>query len=326
MNKTDISKLDFRGTKFRPMFGRVMKELAEKNQEIVLVVADSGRACRCDGFEACPDQFVDCGIAEQNMTGVAAGLARCGKRPVTFAFAPFASERCFEQIRLDVAYSQLDIVIVGSEGGVGMGTQGVTHFGWEDMAVMASLPGMKVVCPSDHVSMVRLLEQALEERGPVYLRLNGGIPEPIYPVDQCFDNRGSILHSEGKDVNFIVTGPLVGEALKAREELEREGISAGVADMFSVKPVDEELILSLAGRAGVLITIEEHSVVNGMGSMVANVMAENECACRLVKLGLPDAYPHRVSPYGDMLRQYGLTKEAFAAAARKALNKKEQSI
>lgn len=323
MNKIDISKYDFRDTKFRPMFGRVIEELAEKNEDIVLVVADSGRACRCDGFKQCPDQFVDCGIAEQNMTGVAAGLARSGKRPVTFAFAPFVSERCFEQIRLDVAYSELDIVIVGSEGGVGMGTQGVTHYGWEDIAAMSSLPGMKVLCPADHISMIRLLEQAFEGKGPVYLRLNGGIPEPLYDAEQSFEHKKAILHSEGKDVNFIVTGPLVGEALKARQQLEDEGISAGVVDMFSVKPIDKELILRLAEHSKVLITIEEHSVVNGMGSMAANVMAEKGCSCRLIKLGLPDEYPHRVSPYEDMLKDYGLIKENFVATAREALNKKE---
>lgn len=323
MNKVDMSGIESWDIKFRPMFGKVIKELAEKNEDIVLVVADSGRACRCDGFERCPAQFVDCGIAEQNMTGVAAGLARSGKKPVTFAFAPFASERCFEQVRLDIAYSGLKIVVVGSEGGVGMGTQGVTHFGWEDIAVMSSLPGMTVLCPSDHVAMIRLLERALESDGPVYLRLNGGVPGRIYDEGETFASGRSVVHREGTDVNFLVTGPLLSEALKASVQLETEGISAGVVDMFSIKPIDEAVIMRLAAKSKMLITVEEHSIVNGMGSMAANVLAEAGSGCRLVKLGLPDEYPHTVSPYKYMLQEYRLTKEDFVSEARKVLKIRE---
>ena len=319
MNRVNLSDIDNWNIKFRPMFGKAIKELAEKNEDIVLVVADSGRACRCDGFERCPEQFVDCGIAEQNMTGVAAGLARGGKKPVTFAFAPFASERCFEQVRLDVAYSELDVVIVGSEGGVGMGTQGVTHFGWEDIAVMSSLPGMTVFCPADNVSMISLLERAIEMRGPVYLRMNGGIPECTYEGRELFEVGSAVVHERGADVNFIVAGPLLSEVLKARDILSEEGISAGVVDMFCIKPVDENVIMDMAKESKVIVTVEEHSVVNGLGSVVANILAAQGYGCRLVKLGLPDEYPHTVSPYEEMLKEYRLTAEDFAAAAKKAL-------
>lgn len=327
MNKTDIAKIGSWNIKFRPMFGTVIKELAEKNKDVVLVLADSGRACRCDGFERCPEQFVDCGIAEQNMTGVAAGLARCGKHPVTFGFAPFASERCFEQIRVDVAYSGLNIVVVGSEGGIGMGTQGVTHYGWEDIGVMSSLPGMTVLCPADHISMISLLEWSLEGHGPVYLRLNGGVPDQIYQEDHrsVFHDRLSVVHSEGRDVNFLVSGPLLSKALEAGELLGKKGISAGVVDMFSIKPIDRETILRLSEKSRLLVTIEEHSIVNGLGSMTANIMAENGSRCRLVKLGLPDEYPHTVSPYQDMLRDYHLTAEDFAAEVEKVLNMREMA-
>lgn len=323
MNRVDVSKIGNWDIKFRPMFGRIIQELAEKNEDIVFVVSDSGRACRCSGFERCPDQFVDCGIAEQNMTGVAAGLARGGKKPVTFAFSPFASERCFEQIRVDVAYSELDVVVVGSEGGIGMGTQGVTHFGWEDIAVMSSLPGMTIFCPADHMAMISLLERALEMKGPVYLRLNGGIPERIYQSREPLEQGGAVVYGIGTDVNFLVSGPLLWEALKARKQLEEEGISAGVADMFQIKPMDEALVLELAAASKALITIEEHTVVNGMGSMAANILAAHGCGCRLEKIGLPDAYPHTVSPYRDMLKEYHFTAEDFAAAARKLAAGKE---
>ena len=306
------------------MFGNIIRELAEKNKEVVFVVADSGRACRCDGFDKCPEQFVDCGIAEQNMTGVAAGLARGGKKPVTFAFSPFASERCFEQIRVDVAYSELDMVIVGSEGGIGMGTQGVTHFGWEDIAVMSSLPGMKVFCPADHVAMISLLERALETKGPVYLRLNGGVPEKIYHDREPFEKGGAVVHEKGTDVNFIVSGPLLSEVQKAQRQLKEEGFSVGVADMFCIKPMDENVVLDFADASKALITVEEHTVVNGMGSMAANILAAHGCRCRLEKIGLPDEYPHTVSPYKDMLEEYHFTARDFVAAAKRVMAQKEE--
>lgn len=323
MDKVNLSQISNWDVKFRPMFGNVIRELAEKNEEIVFVVADSGRACRCDGFEKCPEQFVDCGIAEQNMTGVAAGLARGGKKPVTFAFSPFASERCFEQIRVDVAYSELDVVIVGSEGGIGMGTQGVTHFGWEDVAVMSSLPGMTIFCPADHVAMISLLERALENKGPVYLRLNGGIPGRIYQGREPFEKGRAVVYDKGTDVNFIVSGPLLREALEAQKQLRAQGISAGVVDMFCIKPIDEELVLELASASKNLITIEDHTIVNGLGSMVANILAAHGCGCRLKKIGLPDVYPHTVSPYGDMLKEYHLTMQDFVAAAQEMMALKE---
>ncbi len=323
MNRVDLSQINNWDIKFRPMFGNIIKELAEKNKDIVFVVADSARACRCDGFEKCPEQFVDCGIAEQNMTGVAAGLARGGKKPVTFAFSPFASERCFEQIRVDVAYSELDMVIVGSEGGIGMGTQGVTHFGWEDIAVMSSLPGMTVFCPADHVAMISLLERALETKGPVYLRMNGGVPEKIYDDRKPFEKGGAVVYEKGTDINFIVSGPLLSEVQKAQKELKEEGISVGVADIFCIKPMDERVVLELAGASKALITVEEHTVVNGMGSMAANILAAHGCGCILKKIGLPDEYPHTVSPYRDMLKEYGFTTRDFVAAAKKIIGLKE---
>ncbi|MDD5017540.1 MAG: transketolase C-terminal domain-containing protein [Eubacteriales bacterium] len=306
---------------FRPMFGELVRNLVKERNDVILVVADSGRACRCDGFEECPNQFIDCGIAEQNMVGVAAGLAHCGKKPITFGFAPFASERGFEQIRIDVAYSNLNVIIVGSEGGVGMGTQGVTHFGWEDVAVMRSLPNMTVLCPADHAELIKCLEASLNLNGPVYIRMNGGIPKPVYREDYDFKVGKGILHKKGKDINIIATGPLVSKALEAADILDAEGIFAGVVDMHTIKPLDEKLIFELAGEARLMLTIEEHSVVNGLGTAVADVLSTSGSGCRLIKMGFPDQYPHTVSPYDVMMSDYGLTAENLVVTIKEGLGR-----
>ncbi len=302
--------------KMRPMFGLAIKELVKQHSDIMLVVADSGRVCRIDGFPDQPNQYVDCGIAEQNMIGVAAGLARCGKIPFVFAFAPFACERCFEQIRIDAAYSKLRIIIVGSEGGVGMGTQGVTHFGWEDMAVMRSLPNMTVLCPADNAELVKCMLAAIDRDGPTYIRLSGGKSSPVYREEYDFRIGKAVVHKIGDAVNIIAAGAPVAAALAAARQLEAENISCGVTDMHSLKPLDEETVLMLAQKAPCLVTMEEHSVVNGLGSAVADVLAAAGSGCRLVKMGLPDSYPGTVSPYSDMMKDYGLTVENLVAVAR----------
>lgn len=304
-------------TKMRPMFGKIMNELVKERSDVVLVVADSGRACGISGFESAPDRFVDCGIAEQNMVGVAAGLARCGKRPVIFAFAPFACERGFEQIRVDVAYSNQNVVIVGGESGVGMGTQGVTHFGWEDLAVMRSLPNMTVLCPADNAELVQCMRAALAHKGPVYIRMHGGKPRPIHREEYEFKIGKAITLRDGDDTAIIATGTPVAMALEAADLLAAEGVSCGVVDMHTLKPIDTELISGLAARVPCLVTIEEHSIVNGLGSAVADVLAAVGGGCRLDKMGLPDQYPSTVSPYPDMMREYGLTAPDLAERVRR---------
>ncbi|MDY3250143.1 MAG: transketolase C-terminal domain-containing protein [Candidatus Choladocola sp.] len=326
MNHVDISNIKDFKIKFRPMFGKVIKELAEKNSDIFLVLADSGRACRVDGFEKCPDQFIDCGIAEQDMIGVAAGLAHCGKKPVAFAFAPFASERCFEQVRLDVAYAQTNVVIVGSEGGVSMGTQGVTHFGFDDIGAISSLPGMTVICPADHISMIKCLEMAIEYDKPVYLRLNGGIPETIYGEKDDFCIGGSVIHGIGSDANILAAGPIVNTACKVADSLKREGYSIGVVDMYSLKPIDVKAVEEVCKAAHLVVSLEEHNITNGLGSMIASEIACQGLGNRLLKLGLPDEYPHTVSPYQIMMEDYGLTESGIAETLRRELRQEVRKV
>lgn len=318
VNNAEMKKL-IRTMRPRPFFGRIMIEFAKRDKDILLVVADSGQACRCKDYIAeCADQFVECGICEQNMISVAAGLAQSGKKPVAFAFAPFASERCFEQVRLDVAYAGTNVVIVGSEAGVSMGTQGVTHFGWDDAGAIRTLPGMIVMQPADNMELIKCLDAALNIDAPVYIRLSGGKGEvaTVYEEDYEFEIGKAIIHSVGTDANVVAAGSVLKLALEAADALKKEGVSVGVTDMHTIKPIDKKTIKTLADRAKLLISVEEHSIVNGLGTSIADVLAADTSGCRLVKLGLPDEYPHRVSPFTDMMKWYGLTSENIANVIR----------
>ena len=315
----DLTNVKTREMKFRPSFGLMMKELLAAREDVVFVVADSARAARFVCPEEYKDRLIDCGIAEQNMISVAAGLARTGLTPVVFAFSPFSCERGFEQVRLDLAYSNLHVIIVGSEGGVGMGTQGVTHFGWEDMAVMRSLPGMTVMNPADHVAMYKCMETALDLKGPVYIRLSGGIPKSVYGEEAAFERGGAHELRVGKDGCVMALGTMVQTALEAAKLLEEKGLSISVVDMYSLKPLDRDCVLKYAKSVPAIITLEEHTVVNGLGSAVADVLACAGHAAPLTKIGLPDEYPHCVSPYAVMLADYGLTPAQVAETVEKAI-------
>ncbi len=319
MNKKVLAELSERVMKFRPSFGLLMKDFLAEDHDRVFLIADSARACRFECPEALKSQVVECGIAEQNMIGVAAGLAHGGKKPVVFAFSPFASERCFEQIRLDAAYSDLNIVIVGSECGVSMGTQGVTHFGWEDMAVMRSLPNMIVLCPADHVELYKCIRFAFQQTGPVYIRLTGGVPKALKADDAPLVLGQSVTLTTGTDAAIIAIGTMVGVALEAAQKLNKEGCHVSVINMISVKPLDEKAILDIAKAGRPIITLEEHSVVNGLGTAVTEAAVKSGKAVRIRKLGLPDNYPHSVSPYPAMLQDYGLTADAVAEQVRQML-------
>lgn len=322
IDEQKIRELIDRKSKMRPSFGMMMKEILKERSDVVLTVADSAKACRLNVTDDIKNNFVDCGIAEQDMTSVAAGLACGGMKVVTFAFAPFATERCFEQIRLDLAYADLGVVVVGGDAGVGNGTQGVTHYGWEDIAVMRSLPNMTVVCPADHLEMYKCMEQALKMDSPIYIRLTGGIPRPVYTRDYRFEIGEAITLREGKDAYIISMGTLLPNVLDAAKLLEKQGLSVGVVNMHTVKPIDVECIRRLARKVPAILTVEEHSIINnGLGSAVADTLMEEDLHVSLKKIGLPDAYPHEVSPYLDMLKDYGLTAEAIAAQAEKYISK-----
>lgn len=319
MTQDKYSFLANKNKKLRPSFGEEITEILKVNDNAVLVVADSAKACRLTITDEIKDKVIDCGIAEQNMISVAAGLARAGKKPFVFAFSPFASERCFEQIKLDLAYADLGVVIIGGDAGIGMGTQGVTHYGWEDMGIMRSLPNMTVLCPADHVEMVKCLEIGLTYKHPLYIRLTGGIPINV-TLDNCPLEFGKAnVLKDGTDVCFIGIGTVMSKVFTAAEMLEKSNISTAVVNMCSVKPYDRELLEHYACSSKVIITIEEHSIVNGLGSAVACFLAEHGFNGKFKIVGLPDEYPHAVSPYGIMSVEYNFTPEYFAETAAKML-------
>lgn len=308
----------------RPFFGLALEELISSDENIFFVSADSGRACSYDGLRSrFPDRVVECGICEQAAVGVAAGLSKRGKRPIYFAFAPFASERCFEQIRVDIAYAMSNVIIVGAESGVAAGTQGITHYGWEDMAVMRALPGMTVMQPADNLELLGCLNYALSTTGPVYIRLSGGkIPRPIY--DSVPDLQGAPMKvlSRGKDVNILAAGFVLSEVLDACNLLKDAGIDAGAVDARIVKPLDETCLTGLSD-CGLIVTAEEHSRLGGLGSAVAEFITDRALPCRLLRLGFPDSYPCRVSNSTVMMKQYGLDAQGIASSVLAVLRSKK---
>lgn len=300
----------------RSMFGKVMAQLAKEDPRIVLLVADSGRMCKAEQFfvPEYPTQYVECGISEQNMIGIAAGLARSGRKPVVFAFSPFITERCLEQIRLDIAYAGLGVTLVGADAGIAQATLGVTHYGWEDAAVLRVIPGMTILCPADHAELVKCLYAAINAEKPTYIRLTGGAGKPsaIYTRDYSFEPGKGIELSKGKDVQIFASGTILDYAQKAAELLAARDIDAGITDMHTLKPLDKTLIIQSANRVSRIVTVEELNIAGGLGTAVAEVLAENTVKCRLIRIALPDRYPTSVSTYACMMDQLGLTPEKIA--------------
>lgn len=305
----------------RSMFGKTVTALAKENPDVMLLVADSARMCNGDFFQKeCPEQYVECGIAEQNLIGVAAGLAHCKKRPFAFAFSPFVTERCFEQIKVDIAYIGLPVVLVGADGGFSKATLGVTHYGLEDCALIRSLPNFTIFSPADNTELVKCMEAALALNGPAYIRLTGGAGKPasIYRKDYDFVPGKGVLLREGKDLYLVGSGTILADALQAAERLEAQGISAGVVDMHTVKPLDREMV-KLTAATGLVVGLEEHNILGGLCSAIAEVIACEGLDCRLARVGVPDEYPSHVSPYAQMAEQYGLTVEGIVSAVMNAL-------
>ena len=276
----------------RAAYGEALVELAEKYPELVVFDADLAGATMTKGFAAkYPDRFFDMGIAECNMTGVAAGMAACGFNPFTNTFAIFASGRAWEQVRNSVAYPRLNVKIVGSHGGLSVGEDGATHQCIEDFALMRVIPGMKVVCPCDGHEMKLAVEALLNYDGPAYLRLGRAAVDTV--TDEIpgykFELDKGVTLADGGDVTVIATGMMVQVALQARETMAKEGVSVRVIDMQTVKPLDSELVLKAAKETGCIVTSEEHSIVGGLGGAVAEFVSEN-CPVPVVRHGVNDEF------------------------------------
>ncbi len=303
----------------RESFGEALCELAAENKDIVVFDADLAAATKTSIFQkAYPERFFDCGIAEGNMIGVAAGMAAAGKIPVAASFAMFATGRAFEQIRNSVAYPELNVKIAGSHAGISTGEDGATHQCIEDMGIMCAIPNMVVLNPADHWEMKAATKAAIEYNGPVYIRLGRlAIDSFNDPETYSFElGKGITLH-EGTDVAVIATGLVVNEALKAVRELEAEGISARLINIHTVKPIDREIIIKAAKETGRIITVEEHNVVGGLADAVCRVVTE-ECPVKVTKIGVQDTFGFS-GPAWELLDTFELTQPHIARVIREVV-------
>ena len=308
----------------RAAYGEALVELAEQYPELVVFDADLANATMTKSFAAkYHERFFDMGIAECNMTGVAAGMATCGYHPFTNTFAIFASGRAWEQVRNSIAYPGLNVTVVGSHGGLSVGEDGATHQGNEDLALMRAIPGMRVLCPCDGNEMKLAVKALLDSEGPAYLRLGRAAVETVTDEIEGYRfeiGKGAVL-KDGRDVTVIATGLCVQLALKAREMMAAEGVSVRVIDMHTIKPLDGELVKQAALETGCIVTSEEHNIVGGLGGAVAEYLSEN-CPTPLVRHGVNDEFG-RSGTAAAVLEYYGITAEGLCTKIREALAKKK---
>ena len=255
----------------------VLMEKAKNDKDVVVLCSDSrGSSSLTPYADAYPGQFVEVGIAEQSLVSISAGLARCGKKPYAASPACFLSTRSMEQAKVDCAYSHMNVKLIGVSGGVSYGALGMTHHSATDIADMASIPGMRVYLPSDRFQTRKLIEALYEDTDPAYVRVGRNAVEDVYTEDHCpFEMDKATVLGEGSDVAIIACGEMVKPAVEAMKKLNEEGISAGVLDMYCVKPLDEAAVIKAAQNAKAVIVIEEHTRIGGLGSMVAQVIGEN---------------------------------------------------
>lgn len=306
----------------RASFGKALVELGEKRNDFIVMDADLAAATQTGMFKkAFPERFYDCGIAEQNMIGIAAGIAATGKKVVVSSFAMFAAGRAFEQIRNSVAYPNLNVIIGATHAGISVGEDGATHQCCEDIALMRSIPGMTVINPADETEAIKAVYAAMELDGPVYMRFGRLAVPVIFDQDYDFKIGKGVELKEGTDVTIIATGLMVNEALQAHDMLKEQGISARVINMATIKPLDEEIIIKAAKETGAIVTAEEHSVIGGLGSAVAETVCEN-CPVPVVKLGVYDEFGHS-GPAVKLLDEFGLRAKDIVEKAKIALELKK---
>ena len=295
----------------RESYGNALVAVGEKYDNIVVLDADLAGATKTSTFKkAFPDRHIDCGIAEGNMVGVAAGLATAGKIPFASTFAMFAAGRAFEQIRNSVGYPKLNVKIGATHAGISVGEDGATHQCNEDIALMRTIPGMVVISPADDIEAKAAVAAAVEHVGPVYLRF-GRLAVPVINdnPDYKFEIGKAITLREGTDVTIIATGLTVSESLDAAEKLAADGISAEVINMHTIKPIDEDAIIAAAAKTGKIVTVEEHSIIGGLGSAVCDVVAEKAPA-KVLKVGIMDTYGES-GPAKELVAKYGLDAESI---------------
>ena len=295
----------------RESYGNALAELGKEHEDIVVLDADLAAATKTGVFKkAFPERHIDCGIAECNMIGVAAGLAATGKVPFASSFAMFAAGRGFEQVRNSVGYPKLNVKIGATHAGISVGEDGATHQCNEDIALMRTIPGMVVINPSDDVEAKAAVKAAYEHQGPVYMRF-GRLAVPVINdnEDYKFELGKGVVLREGKDVAIIATGLPVANCLEAAEKLAAEGIDAKVINIHTIKPLDEELIVAAAKETGKVVTVEEHSVIGGLGSAVCDVLCE-QAPTKVLKIGVNDTFGES-GPAVELVKKYGLDADSI---------------
>lgn len=293
----------------------VLMEEAKKDKDIVVLCSDSrGSASLAPFAKAFPEQFVETGIAEQNLVGVSAGLAKCGKKPFAASPACFLSTRSYEQAKVDCAYSNTNVTLIGISGGISYGALGMSHHSAQDIAAMSAIPNMRVYLPSDRFQTKCLIEALLKDEKPAYIRVGRNAVEDIYSEEDCpFQMDEATVVCEGTDVAIIACGEMVKPAVDAAALLKEQGISATVVDMYCVKPLDKEAIVKAATNAKAVLTVEEHAPFGGLGSMVSQVVG-SECPKRVVNIALPDA-PVITGTSQEVFDYYGMNAEGIAEKA-----------
>lgn len=306
----------------REAYGKALVRLGEENKDIVVLDADLAKSTKTIDFaKAFPERFFDMGIAEQNMIGTAAGLALSGKIPFVSSFAIFATGRAFEQLRNSVAYPKLNVKVAATHAGVTVGEDGASHQSVEDIALMRALPNMTVIVPADAVETEQAVRKAAEYQGPVYIRLGrSGVPV-IYDENYRFEIGKAHILREGSHVTLIAAGIMVSAALEAADLLAREGIEAEVINLSTIKPLDAQTLLQSLRKTGCAVTAEEHSIIGGLGSAVAELAAENY-PVPIIRVGIKDVFGESGKP-AELLEKYGLTPLDLVRAAREVLQRKK---
>ena len=296
-------------------FGEAIVELGRENKDIVVVDIDIGKSCKTGDFrKELPDQYLNVGIAEQNGAGVAAGLATCGKIPFVVTYAAFGSMRICEMIRQEICYTNLNVKIACSHGGVTPANDGASHQAIEDMGILRTIPNMTVVMPADYAAAKSLVKAAVETYGPIYLRFTRDAVPVIYDENEKFEiGKGKLLR-RGSDVAIIANGDTVRLALEAADELAKAGVQARVIDMHTIKPLDTACVNACVDEVGKIITVEDHNILNGLGSAVAEVIAERGKGI-LRRVGIQDQFGQS-APYERLLEMNGITVENIVALAK----------
>ncbi len=295
-----------------------LTELAQEDQRVILITGDLGFGVLNEYREKCAGQFINAGVAEQNMTGVATGMALEGMIVFTYSIGNFPTLRCLEQIRNDACYHNANVKILAVGGGFSYGQLGMSHHATEDLSIMRALPNMQVIAPSDPWQARLAVDFLVEHSGPCYLRIDKSAAGLDEPDEGGFTAGKARVLSSGDDVAIIGTGGILAECNEAANALEGEGVSTGVIEMATVKPIDVDAIVAAAERVAIIVTVEEHSVIGGLGGAVAEVMAEHACSARLIRIGLPDIYSSVVGSQEYLRNFYEMDAAAIAQRIKAA--------